>query len=82
MGRIQKYYKENCLLEQIWVKDADYTITKYLQEKSREVGSEISIAAFVRFERGEGIEKKEENFAEEVQKQAQAQKSDRSHVGL
>lgn len=73
MGRIQKYYKENCLLEQIWVKDADYTITKYLQEKSREVGSEISIAAFVRFERGEGIEKKEENFAEEVQKQAQAQ---------
>jgi len=73
MGRIQKYYKENCLLEQVWVKDADYTITKYLQEKSKAIGSEIAVTEFVRFERGEGIEKKEENFAEEVQKQAQAQ---------
>ena len=73
MGRIQKYYKENCLLEQVWVKDADYTITKYLQEKSKAIGSEIAVAEFVRFERGEGIVKKEENFAEEVQKQAQAQ---------
>ena len=73
MGRMQKYYKENCLLEQVWVKDADYTITKYLQEKSKAIGSEIAVAEFVRFERGEGIVKKEENFAEEVQKQAQAQ---------
>lgn len=73
MGRIQKYYKENCLVEQVWVKDADYTITKYLQEKSKAIGSEIAVTEFVRFERGEGIEKKEENFAEEVQKQAQAQ---------
>jgi elongation factor Ts len=73
MGRIQKYYKENCLLEQVWVKDADYTITKYLQEKSKAIGSEIAVTEFVRFERGEGIVKKEENFAEEVQKQAQAQ---------
>ena len=73
MGRMQKYYKENCLLEQVWVKDADYTITKYLQEKSKAIGSEITVTEFVRFERGEGIEKKEENFAEEVQKQAQAQ---------
>ena len=73
MGRMKKYYKENCLLEQVWVKDADYTITKYLQEKSKAIGSEITVTEFVRFERGEGIEKKEENFAEEVQKQAQAQ---------
>jgi elongation factor Ts len=73
MGRIQKYYKENCLVEQVWVKDADYTITKYLQEKSKAIGSEIAVTEFARFERGEGIEKKEENFAEEVQKQAQAQ---------
>jgi len=70
MGRIQKYYKENCLLEQVWVKDPEYTITKYLQEKSKAIGSEIAVTEFVRFERGEGIEKKEENFAEEVQKQA------------
>ncbi|SUY47257.1 elongation factor Ts [Clostridium putrefaciens] len=70
-GRIQKYYKEVCLVEQVWVKDADYTISKYLKEKSKEVGSEIKINRFERFEKGEGIEKKEENFAEEVQKQMQ-----------
>lgn len=74
MGRIQKYFKENCLLEQVWIKDPDYTITKLLQEKSREIGSEISISTFVRYEKGEGIEKKAENFAEEVQKQAQIKK--------
>lgn len=68
-GRVQKYFKEACLVEQVWVKNPDYTITKYLQEKSKEVGSEMKITAFVRFERGEGIEKKEENFAEEVMKQ-------------
>lgn len=70
-GRIQKYYKEVCLVEQVWVKDADYTISKYLKEKSKEVGSEIKINKYERFEKGEGIEKKEENFAEEVQKQMQ-----------
>lgn len=70
-GRVQKYYKEVCLVDQVWVKNPDYTITKYLQEKSKEIGSPITITRFVRFERGEGIEKKEENFAEEVQKQMQ-----------
>lgn len=68
-GRIQKYYKENCLLEQIWIRNSDYTITKYLQEKSKEVGAPITVTRFVRFEKGEGIEKKEEDFAEEVRKQ-------------
>lgn len=70
-GRIQKYYKENCLLEQVWIRNADYTITKYLQEKSKEVGAPITVTRFVRFEKGEGIEKQEENFAEEVRKQMQ-----------
>ncbi|MDP4087789.1 MAG: translation elongation factor Ts [Bacillota bacterium] len=70
-GRVQKYYKEVCLVEQVWVKNPDYTITKYLQEKSKEVGAPITVNRYVRFERGEGIEKKEENFAEEVQKQMQ-----------
>lgn len=70
-GRIQKYYKENCLVEQVWVKNPDYTITKFLQEKSKAVGSPITITRFARFEKGEGIEKKEENFAEEVMKQVQ-----------
>lgn len=68
-GRIKKYYKEVCLLEQAWVKDGDKSISKYLEEKSKEVGSAITINSFVRFERGEGIEKKEENFAEEVARQ-------------
>ncbi len=68
MGRIQKYCKEVCLLDQAWVKDGDKSIAKLLEEKSKEVGSPITITKFVRFERGEGIEKKEENFAEEVAK--------------
>ncbi|WP_123054059.1 translation elongation factor Ts [Clostridium sp. JN-1] len=71
MGRIQKYYKENCLVDQVWVKDSDFTIKKYLEAKSKEVGAPIKVTDFVRFEKGEGIEKKEENFAEEVQKQMQ-----------
>ncbi len=68
-GRIKKYLKEVCLIDQVWVKNPDYTISKLLAEKSKEVGAPITLASFVRFERGEGIEKKEENFAEEVKKQ-------------
>ncbi len=68
MGRIQKYYKEVCLLEQAWVKDGDKSISKYVQEKSKEVGSPITVNRYVRFERGEGIEKVEEDFAAEVAK--------------
>ncbi|MBC2578929.1 translation elongation factor Ts [Clostridium sp. DJ247] len=71
VGRVQKYYKENCLVEQVWVKDPDLTIEKYLQAKAKETGAPIIVSAFVRFEKGEGIEKKEENFAEEVQRQIQ-----------
>ena len=70
-GRIKKYYKEVCLVDQIWVKDGDKSISKYLEEVSKEAGSKVVINKFVRFERGEGIEKKEENFAEEVAKQVQ-----------
>lgn len=71
MGRINKYYKEVCLVEQVWVKNGDYTIAKYLQEEGKKIGATIDVVRFARFERGEGIEKKEENFAEEVQKQMQ-----------
>jgi elongation factor Ts len=70
-GRIKKYLKEVCLVDQVWVKDSELTISKLLQQKSKEVGAPISITAFSRFERGEGIEKVEENFAEEVKKQMQ-----------
>ena len=67
-GRIQKYYKEVCLLDQAWVKDGDKSITKYLQEKSKEVGSPITVTRYARFETGVGIEKVEEDVAAEVAK--------------
>lgn len=67
-GRIAKYFKEVCLLEQPFIKDPDITIGELLQEKIAKIGENISIRRFARFEVGEGIEKKEENFAEEVAK--------------
>jgi len=69
VGRIQKYFKEVCLLEQPWVKDGDKSITKFLEEKSKEVGSPITVTRFVRYERGEGIEVEKVDFAEEVARQ-------------
>ncbi len=67
-GRIEKYYKEVCLLEQPFVKNPDITIGALLSEKIAKIGEHLSIRRFVRFEVGEGIEKKQENFAEEVAK--------------
>jgi elongation factor Ts len=69
VGRIQKYFKEVCLLEQPWVKDSDKSITKFIEEKSKEVGSPIKVTRFVRYERGEGIEVEKVDFAEEVARQ-------------
>ena len=68
-GRIDKFYAESCLLEQDFIKDPDKTVQQVLTEKIANIGENITIRRFVRFERGEGIEKKEENFAEEVMKQ-------------
>jgi elongation factor Ts len=68
-GRIEKFYKEVCLLDQPWIKDQDKTIQQLLTEKIATIGENISIRRFARFERGEGITKKEENFADEVAKQ-------------
>ncbi|MBQ9279789.1 MAG: elongation factor Ts, partial [Clostridia bacterium] len=68
-GRIDKYYGEVCLLEQDFIKDPDKTVGQVLTEKIANIGENITIRRFVRFERGEGIQKKEENFAEEVMKQ-------------
>ena len=70
-GRISKYYKEVCLLEQPFVKDGDVTIQDLLNSKIAKIGENLSIRRFARFEVGEGLEKKEENFAEEVAKQLQ-----------
>jgi len=68
-GRIEKFYKEVCLMEQGWIKDPDKTIKQLLTEKIAAIGENINIRRFVRFERGEGLAKKEENFADEVMKQ-------------
>lgn len=68
-GRIEKYYKEVCLLEQPFIRDTDKTVQELLNEKIAYIGENLSIRRFARFEVGEGIEKKQENFAEEVQKQ-------------
>lgn len=68
-GRIDKYYKEICLLEQPFVKNPDVTVGELLTEKISKIGENLNIRRFTRYEVGEGIEKKEENFAEEVAKQ-------------
>jgi len=68
-GRIEKYYKEVCLLEQPFIKDPDKTIKDLLNEKIAKLGENLKIRRFTRYEVGEGIEKKEENFADEVAKQ-------------
>lgn len=66
MGKLNKFYKDNCLLEQVFVKDNNMTVNQYLKNVSSCAGTDISILDFVRYEKGEGITKKEENFADEV----------------
>ena len=68
-GRIKKYLQEVCLLEQAFVKDPDLKVSKFIDGKAKELNTTIEVVNFARFEKGEGIEKNEENFAEEVQKQ-------------
>lgn len=68
-GRIKKYFEEVCLLEQSFVKDPNVVVKKFVENKAKELGANIEVVKFARFEKGEGIEKNEENFAEEVQKQ-------------
>ncbi|CAH1197793.1 Elongation factor Ts [Paenibacillus plantiphilus] len=69
-GRLGKYYEEFCLLEQSFIKDPDKTIAQLLNEKISTIGENISIRRFVRYELGEGLEKKEDNFVAEVMSQA------------
>jgi elongation factor Ts len=65
-GRIKKYFKEVCLLEQPFVKDSDKTVATLVMEMTAEIGEKIDIRRFTRYEMGEGLEKKEDNFVEEV----------------
>lgn len=68
VGRIQKFYKEVCLVEQPYIKDPDLSVTKFLKNVAAEIGTDIEVVKFTRFEKGEGLEKKEEDFAAEVAK--------------
>ncbi|NLY11473.1 MAG: translation elongation factor Ts [Firmicutes bacterium] len=68
-GRIDKFYNENCLLEQSFIKDPDVTIQDLLTAKIAKIGENIAIRRFARFERGEGIEKRQDDFAAEVMAQ-------------
>lgn len=68
-GRIEKYYKEICLLEQPFVKNPDTTVQELLNSMIAKIGENLSIRRFTRYEMGEGLQKKEDNFVEEVMSQ-------------
>ncbi len=65
-GKIGKYYKENCLVDQQYVVDGDMTVGKYVESVAKTLGTAVKIDSFVRFEKGEGIEKRKDDFAAEV----------------
>ena len=65
-GKIGKFYKENCLVEQQYVIDGDLTVGKYVDSVAKQLGGAVKVASFVRYEKGEGIQKKEDDFASEV----------------
>lgn len=70
-GKLKKFYSINCLTEQAYVKDDKLTVGKYIASVAKELGDDFAIAEFVRYEKGEGLEKKEDNFAEEIAKLTQ-----------
>ena len=65
-GKIGKYYKENCLLDQAFVKDGDMNVAKYVASVAKELGADIQVTGFIRYAKGEGIEKRADDFAAEV----------------
>ena len=73
MGRISKFYDNNCLVDMTYVKDEDMKVGQYVAATAKELGGEITIVDFYRFEKGEGIQKREENFAEEIAKMTAGQ---------
>ena len=66
MGKMNKFYQENCLLQQEFVKDGSMTVEKYMAATAKALGGTVKFVDAVRFEKGEGIEKKQEDFAAEV----------------
>ena len=66
MGKLNKFYQENCLLQQEFVKDGSMSVEKYIASAAKALGGSVKFVDAVRFEKGEGIEKKQEDFAAEV----------------
>lgn len=65
-GKVSKYYSENCLMEQQFVKDNDVTVCKYVEETAKKLGGKVDVKSCIRYQKGEGIQKREDNFADEV----------------
>ena len=65
-GKLGKYYENNCLLEQEYVKDGSMKVGAYVASVAKALGADIKVVAFYRYEKGEGLQKREENFAEEI----------------
>ncbi len=65
-GRIRKFFEQSCLLNQPFVKDGDVTVGKYVENVAAKLGTSLNVVEFIRFEKGEGLEKREDNFADEV----------------
>lgn len=65
-GKMGKYFKENCLIEQAFVKDDSMSVGQYVEKAAKEMGKSMKVVGFVRFEKGEGLAKREDDFAAEV----------------
>ena len=68
VGKLGKFYENNCLVDMDYIKDDELKVGKYVEKTAKELGASIKIVSFTRFEKGEGIEKREDNFAEEIAK--------------
>ncbi len=66
IGKMRKYFEENCLVNQAFVKDGNLTVGQYVEQQAKVAGGSMALVAFVRFEKGEGIQKREDDFASEV----------------
>ncbi len=75
-GRVEKYYKEVCLLEQPFVKDSAKTVLQLINESIMVIGEKISVRRFVRYEMGEGLAKRKDDFADEINEQVAKMKAD------
>ena len=70
-GKLGKFYENNCLLHQLYVKDDSMTVEKYVQSVAKALGGSIKVTGYVRYDKGEGLEKREDDFAAEIQKMVQ-----------